>query len=432
MRSLTALMIALTISSCHIQTPTLTPVPTPPPPAPSNVFCIAPVVFDISTNRPIQGANEFVDKLNGQSDVNGYHYFFPVPMPNVLNIFAASYQDYSEKIDIESLSCNHAVFMTPKHGPRPTRAQTMNIKANFLSMHDGLGRLMFSWFYTTLGQADRSLWRLAWQTGGYTHAVLDFNVAYPNYWAPSGDFRGAPQQVVAAASELLDNKIIPIVMMTTGDAGTQPEVDTMWSSYINAMRQAEPCMIGEGGDPCAILVPGFETGGPCSAWSAADISHALTTLHNLAPSATIGYEPCPTRFSGASNPVQPDDPWQGAEAGFFTSHGGEFINVFLYETVHGDPLLNPHGATGQFCHIKGQDPCGAWEDRWSEGLQRLCTGGIGWRLVPCSFFEVTGSDYKGGDVSDATVTRINNRALRLCQQYGATCSWGNGTPTNPQ
>jgi hypothetical protein len=423
-----ALACSLLLNGCAIHTKP--PVVPPPPPAP--VFCVAPIVRDAVTLQPIANANEFVSTLNGRSDVNGYHYFFPVPMPNVLNIFADGYQDYSEKIDIESLSCNHPVLLQPKKGPRPTDAQTANIKANFLSIHDSQNRLMFSWFYTTLGQADRALWRQAYAAASLTHAVLDFNVCYPGYWAPCGDFRGSPSVVVSAATELLDNSIIPIVMMTTGDDQTWNEIDQFFPGEIRAMRVAEPCMLGEapGGQHCAYLSIGFEVGGPCSTWSSANIARALTSLHNLAPNAWIAYEPCPERFTGSSNPVQPDDPWQGNEAAFYTSNGGQFINAFLYETPHGDKLLNPSGASGQFCHLGS--PCGSWEDRWFEGLQRVCTGGLGWRLVPCSFFEVTGSDYKGGGVTDATVVRLNNRALALANATGAVITFGNGLPTGPQ
>lgn len=393
-------------------------------------YCVAVSVHD-PQGRPVAGAHVFISTLDGLTNQDGYLYLEPVPsLPpngtNELDIYTTGYLDYKETVPIASWSCDKPVTLTPSRGPRPTRAQTLDVRANFLSMHDALGRLMFSWFYSTLTTADRNLWVDAWKKATLTHVVLDFAPCYPGFWAPCGDFRAAPGTLVQSASELLDRGLIPIVMMTTGDAGTWSEIDSNWPSYVNAMRASEPCLIGESGDPCGILVPGFEIGGPCSAWPASSISHAFTTLHQLAPAALIGYEGCPERFSGSSNPVQPDDPWQGAEAKFWTSNGGEFVSIFLYETPHGPTLLDPSGASGPFCHAGS--PCGAWEDRWTEGLQRLCTGGLGWRQVPCSFFEVTGSDYKGGGVSDATVQRINDRALRLCQQYGATCTWGNGLP----
>jgi hypothetical protein len=426
-RSLFGLLVSLTTIGCLTTGTTKPPVVPPKPPA-SVGFCSAPDVHDATTGNPIAGADVYISTLEGHTNSQGYVYLAPVPGPtNELEIYATGYVDYKQTIPIASWSCDVSVNMVPLRGPRPTRAQTMNIAANFLSLHDVQGRLMFSWFYPTLGDADRALWRQAYIDAKVTHVVLDPAPCYPGFWAPCADYRGNPTPLVSASTELLNHNFIPIVMMTTGDAGTQGEPDTTWPGIVNAFRASEPCVIGEAGDPCAVLALGFETGGPCSAWTAAQISHAITVGHQLAPNAIWAWEGCPERFSGVSNPPQADDPWHSNEDAFWNSNGGENFQIMLYETPHGPKLLDPAGATGQFCHL--ESPCGAYEDRFVEGLQGH---GFGGRHVPISFFEVTGSDYKGGGVSDATVLRINNRALRLCQQYGQTCSFGNGIPTGPQ
>lgn len=428
--SFLALWLALSFSCHHAPTPQ--PPPPPGPPSVEPTFCIAPTLRDSTTNAPIAGADIYISTLHAVSNTDGYAYLEPIPFPNELDIYAAGYQPFKQLVDVNSWSCDYAVGLTPTRGPRPTRAQTMNIKGNFLSMHDGQGRLMFSWFYPVLSPADRAVWRQAYAAAGVTHVVLDFNICYPNYWAPCVDNRATPGVIVQAVSELLNNGFIPIIMMTNGDGGTNVEVDQFWSSYVQTFNALEPCVFGNAGDPCAIIVPGFELVGPGGGWNSSMLSHALLVGHQLAPNAIWGVEFMPERFTGSSNPVESDDPWHGDEAGFWTSHGGENLSVFLYEAPHGSKLLDPNGASGAFCHLPGASPCGAWEDRWTEGLQRLCTGGLGWRAVPCSFFEVTGSDYKGGGVSDATVLRINNRALALCNLYGAACTFANGVPTGPQ
>ena len=409
--------------------------PTPSPPA-ANEFCIAPTVKDSRTGQPIPGARVFISTLTGTTNGDGYVYLQPIPFPNVLDVYADGYQDctagpYCGPVNIRSWSCDVEVRMQPKRGPRPSLADVYNIKANFLSLRDSLNRVMFSWFLPNLDTATEQDWWAKYQAAGVRHVVLDHNIAYPNYFAPSRDLRGQPDILTSYASRLLDNNFIPIVMLTTGDAGTQIEPDAFWPSYRDSFQRLEPCLIGNNADgtpgtPCAVLAIGFETGGPCSAWTAAQISHALLVGHQLMPNAVWAWEGCPERFSGASHPLQADDPWQGNEDAFWTSNGGEFLQIMLYETPHGPMLLDPAGASGQFCHL--ESPCGAWEDRWLEGL----TGhGFG-RRVPISFFEVTGSDYKGGGVTDDTVLRINDRALRLCQLAGQTCTFGNGLPDGPR
>jgi len=430
---LTTVLTALSVGCATNPKPK--PVPPTPPPA-ANEFCIAPHVKDARTGAPVPGAKVFISTLTGTTNQDGYIYLQPVPFPNVLDVYADGYQDCTAgpdcgPVNIRSWSCDVEVRLQPKRGPRPSLADVYNIRGNFLSIYDSLNRLMLSWFYPNLGDSDRALWRQAYANAGVKHVVLDPAPCYPGYWVGCSDLRGTPDQLTRSATELLDNNFIPLVMLTTGDAGTQTDPDAFWPGYRDSFQRLEPCLIGNNADgspgtPCAVLALGFETGGPCSAWSSAQISHAITVGHQLMPNAVWAWEGCPERFSGVSNPPQADDPWQSNEPAFWTSNGGQYFQIMLYETPHGPKLLDPAGATGQFCHL--DSPCGGWEDRWLEGLQGHGFG----RRVPISFFEVTGSDYKGGGVSDDTVLRINNRALRLCNLAGVTCTFGNGLPSGPQ
>lgn len=302
-----------------------------------------------------------------------------------------------------------ALGLAPPFHPRPTRERVLAIRANFLSMRDSSGLTMLSWFYPSLDPERKADWRACWQAAGLTHVVLCPVMQYPGYLLPWADFRSQPDAYAAANAELLDAGFIPINYMTSGDRGSFSDVARYWPGLLAALQPYAPYIW---------VVPGFEVVGPGGGWTSAQLSQGLQALHAQLPAAALGVHLQPERATGASHPVESDDPWRGDdEAGFWMRYGGEFADALLYQTPHGRKLLDPNG--------EGPD-VGAWEDRWVEILDRLGVGARGWRKVPCSFFEVSGYDYYHGNATDADVVRLSARAKQLADSRGVTITFGNG------
>jgi hypothetical protein len=229
-------------------------------------------------------------------------------------------------------------------------------------------------------------------------------MSYPGYWIGGDDWRGQPGRFADAVKKVLDLGFVPIVFMSSGDGGTGSDIQAFWPGLTDALKPYAPYIW---------VTCGFEVVGPGAGWTSKQLSDGLTFLHTHLPEARLGVHLQPERATGASYPVEPDDPWQGDEAGFWVSHGGEHAQALLYQTPHGDKLLNPN-LTGP----------SSWEDRWIEILDRLGTGSKGWRLVPLCFFETTTYDYYHGGCSDADTQRLNQRAQALAAARGVPITYG--------
>src|SRR5262249_5151113 len=162
---------------------------------------------------------------------------------------------------------------------------------------------------------ERREWRELKQRQHLTHVVLCPVARYPNYPHAPGDLRAEPEVFARYVSELLDARLVPVVFLSTGDAGSADDIDRYWPALLRA---------GAGEARYLWLVPGFEVVGPGGGWTSADLSRALRTIHTLRPEAALGLHLQPERTSGASDPIEPDDPWHGDEIGFWRSNGGEF------------------------------------------------------------------------------------------------------------
>lgn len=296
---------------------------------------------------------------------------------------------------------------------RPTREQILDVRANFISMRDSWNRVMLSWFWPSLPLNEQQNWFARWRAAGLTHVVMCPVQQYPgNRLGPNGaditdDWRGQPGRFALAVATALEEGFIPIIQMTSGDGGTWHDVDVYWSGLFGALSPfLKYCMVS-----C-----GFEVVGPGGGWTSAQLSRGLTALHNARPGA-IGVHLQPERATGASHPVESDDPWHGDEAGFWTSHGGEFADCLCYQTPHGTKLLD----------VNAQG-VGEWEDRWIEIVERLGVGALGWRKVQLVMFEKTGYDYFHDNCTDEDVVRTSNRADLLAAVRGVTCGFGDGVP----
>ena len=323
----------------------------------------------------------------------------------------------------------------------PTKADILDVKANFISMRDSWNRVMLSWFWPLLPEYQQQDWFSLWRSSGLTHVVMCPVMSYPhNALGPEGsdlldDWRGQPERFATVVTRALQEGFIPIIQMTSGDGGTGHDVDVYWPALIAALSNVKKFCLGS----C-----GFETAG--GGWRSAQTSRGVTMLHNSGFGAIMLH--CqPERATGASyhgegpqsntppdciwidyhDPTRPgigafienDDPWRGDEAGFWTSHGGEFIDMLWYQTPHGSKLLDPNG---------GGPNIGAWEDRWIEIIERLGVGGRGWRQVNLCMGEKTGYDYFHNACTDADVVRTSNRAYDLCVARSVVCGFGDGLP----
>lgn len=298
---------------------------------------------------------------------------------------------------------------------KPTKDQILDVKANFISMRDAFGRVMLSWLWPLLPENEQRDWFQRWRAAGLTHVVMCPVMSYPkNALGPGGtdlwaDWRTDPQRFASAVVQIREEGFIPILQMTSGDGGTGNDVQQYWPALLQALGSSLPY---------CLVTPGFEVVGPGGGWTSAQLSRGLQVLHAANPGA-LGVHLQPERATGASHPVEPDDPWQGDEAGFWRSHGGEFVDILLYQCPHGSKLLDRSGAA---------PGVGAWEDRWNEILDRLGKGALGWRQVHVCCFEKTGYDYYHGNATDSDVTWTSGRAQYQADVRGVPVSYGDGLP----
>lgn len=130
--------------------------------------------------------------------------------------------------------CRDRATATPPNS-RPTRAQVLDIKANFGSSRDLLGRIMLDWFYISLPSIERRQWRTLKHIQGLTHIVLCPVASYPNYPVPTRDLRLEPATFARYVSEVLDDGLIPIVFLTTGDGGSAADINAYWPGLLEAL-----------------------------------------------------------------------------------------------------------------------------------------------------------------------------------------------------
>lgn len=280
---------------------------------------------------------------------------------------------------------------------------------NFIGPHDSQGRVMFSPFFASLSREDQLDWERIWRGQGLTHLLLSVEYDYPGSPIPGGDFRTHLQDFIALGHQVLDDGFVPVLYLTDGHCAPEDDMATVWPQVFAGFNDIESYVH---------YVPGFEVVGPGACWTSHELNDALGVIHVGAPLAQLDVHFQPERLTGASYPVEPDDPWQGCEPCFWTQFNGQYVNTVLYQTPHGDKLLKTTEADG----------ANWWGDRWEEGLARLGRGELGWRKVAMSFFEVSGYDYYRDNATDADQQRLAAEAAALCARYAVPCTYGNGTP----
>lgn len=283
---------------------------------------------------------------------------------------------------------------------RPTRDEVLNIRANFCGARDALGRVIFDPFLASLPPDQRADWYARKHAAHLRHFILQPFISYPGSPIPPSDLRQDPAAFRALIEQVLTQGFVPLVQMTDGGDGAWNEIlGDVWAGLWPALEDLQNSIVWS---------PGFEVGG---SWPSKALSDVLLWLQGrLSPEAVMGVWCVPERATGASYPVQPDDPWHGDELAFWTSYGGERANLLFYQTGHGSAARDFQG-------------------RWDDVVSRCGAGQHGWRkLERCVFAENWAYDYYHGHATEAQIRESARQAQALFQSYGVAEAYGNGLP----
>lgn len=251
-------------------------------------------------------------------------------------------------------------------GPNPTREERMAYRASFCTHNDRRGRPVFDVFYPSLPPDERREWLEDKAALGLTHIVLCRKYGYPRYtdwmkkqFGVTWEGRDVPQdEFQALLREVLDAGFFPIVWLPFDEdqAGMNAIYDGRMEAELLALV---PLAHRLGG-----VVPAWETPG---AWrSKANIDASLLMRRILGPAAVLVLHGRDNeRFTGASWPVEADDPAHGDEAGWWRLTE---YDVFFWESRH--------GADGPSYSDGDPDPDSeTWLGRFLEGFERFAPDG---------------------------------------------------------
>jgi hypothetical protein len=196
--------------------------------------------------------------------------------------------------------------------------------------------------------------------------------------------------------------------------------------------------------PYVICVPAWEPI-PTNYWRSVQMSNALEGMKAIGGSEIVlGVHLQPGRWSMASfagvipatDPTPPgtavleefvdpetgvlmkyliedDDPWRGDEQDAWKSHGGQYVDIFLYQFEHG------------FTQTTAPD----WQNRWRDGIPRMGNGLNGWRVMPVCAFETVLYDSYRGNCNETRAREIAGEARDIAwKEFGVSVTFGNGCP----
>lgn len=412
----------------HIGCPAPQPTPEPPQPTPPSQSRSVAVVVSGVAHAQVK-LDYSTQPFTGTTNTDGYVCFNDVPMSlgaSHLWITADGYQPYSVHVDLPTHNIDLVVGGTARPdqiqlpgltlaaAPRRSQRELTNIRANFCNLRDSQNRVIFTADYLGTDSVSREDWVKTLIAAGSTHIVISPTGGnYPGTPFQPFDVYGNPKAFVAEIRKLLatasaDGKgLTPILMLDSGDAGFKQRVDAYWT----AIRRE----LGDDEKDC-IVVPGWELI-RASTVTSAEFSYALEKLHADGWSH-IWAHLSPGRAAFSSNPVEPDDPWQGGESECWKTHGGQYVEGFLYQSEAVRPDDDKCDATADTC----------WLNRWEDVVPRLGNGMNGWRIVHLCYFEGPAYYYYRGQADSAFARRIATAAKKLADKYNVTIGFGNGLP----
>jgi hypothetical protein len=351
----------------------------------------------------------------GVTNADGY-LAFQMPIGDTVQVTAKKegYDSVDEPRTVPTKdNANISVKMKLSAAPPATDAELHHVLANFCNLTDRQGRVEFTPYYISLPANERKQWLEDQRNAGSTHFVLSPEISYPGSPIPDSHLYGDPQKFVAFVREVMREPsatgrgFVPIIILDSGDKGIKDRIAKFWPGIRAAL-----------GDDVnrVIIVAGWELVNASDVTSA-EYSFSLKTLHDEGY-PHIWAHLAPGRASFSSNPVEADDPWQGAESGAWKSNGGEFVEGFLYQSQ----AVRPNDDR---CDPADGD---CWLNRWEDVVPRLGNGMNGWRIVHLAYFEGPAYFYYKKQSDSAFAIRIANAAKQMCDKYHVVCGFGNGIP----
>lgn len=334
--------------------------------------------------------------------------------PSHVTIAAEGYVTIDNQDYVMPGPVNPNFAMIPTAAPlpeQPSRAERLNVRANFCNIYDSTGKAIFSAFLPVANVDD---WLKCLVAAGSTHVVFSPECAYNDYMPPF-DWRGEPDRFAALVKQVSETKgangkaLTPILFMDNGDPNPMPRLRQYWPNLAASIAKAGVM------DRC-IVVPAWEpvVGG----YTSNEMSQALQMMHQLFAGAIMAWHGSPTRWVGSSWPVEPDDPWQGAESEFYKAHGGEFIDLVLYQ-AQADSIDAPN------CD-PAQEDC--WLNRWADGVVRVGGGLNGWRVIPLCLAEGPAYSFIRGRSTPEQARAWAKAGGDYAKELGVTVSYMNGIP----
>jgi hypothetical protein len=301
----------------------------------------------------------------------------------------------------------------------PTRHsadELRQIRANFCNLHDSRGRVIFTPYITGLPDAERAEWYRRLVTAGSTHVVLTPGdpgggqypgspITQPKLLDDPPAFRRFVDEALATRGA--DGKALtPIIIIDEGGRDPRTRIDRYWPAFIRSLQDVLDDVI---------VVPGWELIG-ASHWAPGDIAYALQQLHALGV-RHLWVHLGPERW-GMAEPGA-NGPWNGSDAASWTSHGGEHVEGFLYQSR----ALSD--ADDINCDAQN---AACWRHRLAYGLERMGKGKQGWRQMPIAYFEGAAYYYYRGKLSDEHVRDVADAARDTAAHAGVPLGFGNGLP----
>jgi hypothetical protein len=149
------------------------------------------------------------------------------------------------------------------------------------------------------------------------------------------------------------------------------------------------------------------------AWTAKNLSDGIAQMRTaLGATAPIWVALPPERRSGASFPIEADDPWSGVEADFWTDGNGAELEGLLFLPRPGTTLLAPelHAVPGDLEAYPG------YTLPVAQLAQSLLTGSSGWPQRRVAIPNLMGFD-RTHDWEDACATPAGNDRAELAFSY---------------
>jgi len=297
-----------------------------------------------------------------------------------------------------------ASLYAPPPAPWRSGPELLKIHGDYGSVVDSDGWALFSVFWATLlynRDPKAEEWARLWKERGYSHIALSPVYGYPG--SPIAGMSFTVGAFIELVTYTLNSGFAPVLFLSD-----VPEQGAMVISIIEALK-------ARGLLPYVICVPAWEPI-PTDYYTSKQLSDLLIAMHDAGgDEIVIGVHLQPGRWAMSSNPLEPDDPWQGAEAGCWKSDGGEHVDVFLVQFEHG------------FTQTTAPD----WQNRYSDGVPRMGYGMNGWRVIPICVFETVLYDSYRNQCDEARAREIAAEAEAIAVhnfERPVVVTYGNGAP----